>query len=119
MLSKYKQGRRTFFLPPDPASPGSVVMEAFKAYGAIVDDVAAGLDWRTRRAHAAARSTACAFAVTTTGTSGVIDISRHNVGQPGFRYKCVWRLVICCEQVVVVGQRRRGVVCKLINCAEF
>ena len=68
-------------------------MEALEGHGSVVDDVAAGLNLCTRRAHAAARSVADAFAVattTTTGTSGEIGNSRHNVVQPGLMIGWVW-----------------------------
>jgi hypothetical protein len=80
-------------LPPDPGSAGSVV-EALKGHGSVVDKVATGLDWRTSWAHAAARSTTGAFAVTTTTTttvtSGITGIFRHNVWSvQGCRSKCL------------------------------
>ena len=69
--------------PPDPGSARSVV-EALKGHCRVSHDVAAGLDWSTRGAHAVARSATGAFAVatTTTVTSGKIGISRHGVDQP-------------------------------------
>ena len=74
-----------WYSPPNPGSAGSVV-EALEDHGSVLDEVAAGLDVGTRRAHAAARSVADAFAVATTTTtvaSGKIGTSRHSVGQPG------------------------------------